>query len=66
MRRCSKVLAPKARLCLGSRFNLADFESAEGGQQGNPATTMGACAAFHSDLVALDAALSQAGGLARF
>ena len=61
-----KVLAPKARLYLGSRFNLADFESAEGGQQGNPAAPMGACAAFHSDLVALDAALSQAGGFARF
>lgn len=44
----------------------ADFDSAEGGQQGNPLISMAACAAIQPHVEAADAALDRVGGFARF
>ena len=55
----------RSRVYLGDANTRADFDSEEGGQQGSPPVSAAFCAAIHPALVALDEALTTAGGAAR-
>ena len=55
----------RSRVYLGDANTRANFDSAEGGQQGSPPVSAAFCAAIHPALVALDEALTTAGGAAR-